>query len=86
MFDLKWSNTALDQLADVYVAATVDQRAQIAAAVVTLNARLRTEPLTVGESRVGGFRIGFAPWLAVLFHVSEADRNVHVVRVRPTRH
>lgn len=85
MFALTWSNIALDQLADAYVAAPTEDRERMAAAIEALNARLRTDPLAVGESRVGGFRVVFVPRLAILFHVSEAERTVRVVRLRPSR-
>ncbi|MBN9121497.1 MAG: hypothetical protein J0I06_20500 [Planctomycetes bacterium] len=85
MFALVWEDTALDQLADAYVAAGSEDRAQMAAGVEALNTRLRDDPLAVGESRAGGFRIGFVPRLAILFHVSEADRTVRVVRLRRSR-
>jgi ParE toxin of type II toxin-antitoxin system, parDE len=85
MFALIWLSTALDQLADAYVAANSEDRARMAAGIEALNARLRADPLSVGESRVGGFRVDFVPRLAILFHVSETDRIVRVVRLRPSR-
>jgi hypothetical protein len=85
MFTLTWENTALDQLADAYVAADSDERARMAAAVDALNVRLRTDPMSVGESRVGAFRVEFVPRLAILFHVSESDGTVRVVRLRTSR-
>jgi plasmid stabilization system protein ParE len=85
MFALIWSNTALDQLADAYVAADPVEREQMAAGIESLNTRLRDDPLAVGESRVGAYRVEFVPRFAVLFHVSEADRIVRVVRLRPSR-
>lgn len=85
MFELTWSNTSLDQLADSYVAATTEERQRMAAAIESLNTRLRADPLAVGESRVGAFRVAFVPHLAILFHVSEAHRTVRVVRLRPSR-
>jgi hypothetical protein len=85
MFDLTWESTPLDQLAEAYVAADAEERARIAAAVEALNVRLRADPLAVGESRIGQFRVAFVPRLAILFHVSEADRTVRVVRLRPSR-
>jgi len=39
MFALTWSNTALDALADIYVAAEPDERARMAAALEALNVR-----------------------------------------------
>jgi plasmid stabilization system protein ParE len=82
MFDLTWENTALDQLADAYVAADPEERERTAAGVESLNTRLRDDPLAVGESRTGAFRMVFVSRLAILFHVSEANRTVRVVRVR----
>lgn len=85
MFALVWENTALDQLAEAYVAADSAVRAQMAASVEALNTNLRDDPLAVGESRIGGFRVTFVPRLAVLFHVSEVDQTVRVVRLRRSR-
>jgi hypothetical protein len=82
MFALTWSITALDQLAEVYIALDPDQRERLAANVEALNARLRADPSTVGESRSGTRRIAFIPLLAVLFHVSEVNHTVGVARVR----
>jgi hypothetical protein len=48
-----------------------------------LNARLRSDPLGVGESRDGGNRITFVFRLVVFFHVDEAAREVRVSTVRP---
>jgi plasmid stabilization system protein ParE len=82
MFDLTWEDTALNQLADAYVAADPEERERMAAGVEALNTRLRADPLAVGESRTGGFRMVFVSRVAVLFHVSEANHTVRVVRVR----
>ena len=71
----------IDELADIYVTAQVEQRVRIAAAVDGLNTRLRADPLAVGESRSGGTRIVFVALLAVAFHVSDSARTVRVARV-----
>jgi hypothetical protein len=81
MFALIWSNYALDRLADIYVAATLDEQARIAAGVDALNARLRSDPLNEGESRSGTYRLTFTPLLSVGFYVSVASRTVQVTRV-----
>lgn len=82
MFALIWTERALDQLADVYVAVAQDERDRIAAAVDSFNQRLQSDPLSEGESRSNGFRIAFLPLIAVMFRVSEADGVAHVTRVR----
>ena len=81
MFALNWSKYALDRLADIYIAATLDEQARIAG-VDALNARLRSDPLNEGESRSGGYRLTFTPLLSVGFYVSTADRVVQVTRVK----
>jgi plasmid stabilization system protein ParE len=82
VFTLSWSNKALDDLADIYVAAEPTERVRIAAGVDALNARLRSDPLDEGESRSGGTRVTFPALLTVIFHVSEPQREVRVTRVR----
>ena len=82
MFTLIWLDRALDQLADIYVAADPADRARMAAAINALNARLRADPLAEGESRVGDRRITFIPSLSVAFRVSLSDRTVRVGRVQ----
>jgi hypothetical protein len=82
MFAVTWEYTALDQLADIYVAAGSDERPRMASAVESLNARLRTDPLAVGESRSGTGRIAVVPPLSIIFGVSESRRTVRVARVR----
>lgn len=59
MFELTWSETALEQLADAYVAAGTEDRERMATAIEALNVRLRADPLAVGESRIGTFRVVF---------------------------
>lgn len=82
MFTLIWLDRALDQLADIYVAADPAERSRMAAAVDALNARLRADPLSEGESRVGNGRITFIPLLSVAFRVSRSDQTVRVGRVQ----
>ena len=81
MFDYRWLESALDKLADIYVAADTLDRERIAAGVETFNAQLAADPLDIGESRVGGYRVAFPPLLQVYFHVNEANRQVRVTDV-----
>lgn len=57
MFQLIWQELALDELAECYVAATVDERERMARAIDALNTRLRANPLGEGESRTGIVRV-----------------------------
>ncbi|MBA4064613.1 MAG: hypothetical protein C0501_13045 [Isosphaera sp.] len=83
MWALTWPAVLLDRLAEVYVAADPALRERMARAVEALNARLRADPLVVGESRERGFRIAFPAGLAVMFHVDPVARTVRVSDVRP---
>lgn len=86
MFALVWSNRALDQLAELYVEATPEERKRMAAGVDALNARLRADPLNEGESRAGGIRVTFPALLMVAFVVNEKDQLVYVARVKRYGH
>jgi hypothetical protein len=81
MWTLIWNDLALDELAVPYVAADPARQAQIAGAVEKLNARLRNDPLSEGESREPGNRITFVAGLAVGFRLDPAAREVRVTRV-----
>lgn len=83
MWALSWSKVMLDRMAVAYVAADPDLRERMARAVEALNARLRDDPLSVGESRDRGFRIAFPTGLAVRFRVDVAARKVVISDVRP---
>jgi hypothetical protein len=47
--------------------------------ILRLNARLVADPLDVGESRWGNWRVEFIEFVAVLFQAFPADRIVRVV-------
>lgn len=81
MFQYLWLESALDKLADIYVTLDPDERERVAAGIERFNERLASEPLDVGESRVGGFRVAFPPLLKVSFHVDAASRRVRVTDV-----
>ncbi|HET6573903.1 MAG TPA: hypothetical protein VFG68_09895 [Fimbriiglobus sp.] len=81
MFEYRWLETTLDELANLYVAADRPEWERMAAGVERLNARLAADPLDVGESRGGGYRVAFLPLLMVSFHVDEVNRIVRVTAV-----
>lgn len=82
MYGLIWYKDAIEQLADVYVAATPKDRERISASVESLNARLREDPFDVGESRSGNHRIAFSPLVSIMFYVSKADQMVWVILMK----
>ena len=81
MYEYRWLEPVLDKLTAIYVAADVPDRDKMAAGVEGFNTRLATDPLDVGESRTGGYRVAFPPLLSVSFHVDEAIRLVRVTDV-----
>ncbi len=81
MFEYRWLETTLDKLAEIYVAADASERDRMAAGVEAFNARIAADPLEVGESRFGGYRVAFPPLLRVYFHVDESTRRVRVMEV-----
>jgi hypothetical protein len=81
MWSLIWSKPFLDRLAVIYVDADPARREQIAGAVEKLNARLKTDPLSEGESREPGHRITFVAGLAIGFRIDRGTRQVRITRV-----
>jgi hypothetical protein len=81
MFALVWTEHALDDLADVWVAVDPPTRDRIEAAINRLNADLRDDPNEVGESRDNKRRIAFAGPLVVVFQVNDVARVVRVNHV-----
>lgn len=83
MWALIWRDIALNLMTDVYVDLDPADRERMAREVEGMNARLRSDPHGLGESRDGGNRITFVFRLAVYFHVDKAARVVTVNSVRP---
>ena len=81
MFEYRWLEAALDKLAAIYVAADASERDRMAAGVEAFNAQLAADPLDVGESRVGGYRVAFPVLLRIYFHVDEGRHRVRVTDV-----
>jgi hypothetical protein len=81
MNPVPWDDAAYDEVADMWVRATPDERDRIEAAVNLLNARLRRDPLGQGESRGGNRRLAFFPPLAVLYRVNPDGSSPYVLHV-----
>ena len=84
---VEWTADALDQLADIYVAApTPAARETIARCIERINARLTTDPWSPGEDRGPGRRVWFSPPFVigynlppgggvVVFHIAKLKDN-----------
>lgn len=74
-----WHDGALDELADIWVAATPEERDKIEAAVKQMNDLLRRSPGDAGESRAGNQRVVFQGPLVVTFSTGgPVARVLHV--------
>jgi hypothetical protein len=83
MYTVIWRTTALDRLADLYVAASVADRERLATGVEALNSQLAHDPLAIGESRAGDRRIAFTDYLVVRYRVDTVQRVARVTAVAP---
>ena len=81
MYTVVWRTTALDRLADLYVAASSAERERMAAGVEDLNTQLARDPLAVGESRDADRRVAFPDLLVVRYRVDTVQRVVRVTGV-----
>jgi plasmid stabilization system protein ParE len=84
MNPIEWADTARDQLADIWVAATPNERDQIERIIMRLERGLADDPLSVGESRSGPLRVEVISPLVIWFNV--IGNFVRIIRVtRPQR-
>ncbi len=79
-----WRDRALDQLADVYVAASTDERKKLSAEVEYVNRRLAENGLFQGESRGGYGRVMFGDLLVIIYSVVPTEPT-RVIEVRPNK-
>jgi hypothetical protein len=85
MYEVRWLEVALNELAALWLAASSAERQAITAATHALEARLAHDPEQEGESRSGTSRITFAPPLAVWFRIDAAEQAVTIFHVRSVR-
>lgn len=76
-----WEESALNELADIWLRADASERRCITSATDELEHRLKTRPSEQGESRSRDRRIFHAPPLGVIFRVKEESQTVIVLRV-----
>ena len=81
MFTVTWTQSASDQLADIWMKADSPLRDEITSYVQLLDRHLRANADRLGESREPRVRILTNTPLGIEYRVSEPDRLVTVVRV-----
>jgi hypothetical protein len=82
MFHVEWLQSALDELAALWVLADSELRRAITAATDDIDRRLSRDPTNEGESRPGRRRIMFVPPLAVAIRIEPDGQRVSVLHVR----
>ena len=80
MFTVTWTQSASDQLAEIWLKADSPLRGEITNYVQLLDRHLRANADRLGESRELRVRILTDTPLGIEFQVSEPDRLVTVVR------
>lgn len=76
-----WDEQALDELADVWVLASPNDRVQIEARVEAVNRELERDPVTFGEERYENVRVDVDAVLTVWFRLRDNGRLVRVINV-----
>jgi hypothetical protein len=81
MFQVRWAEGALDQLAMLWLQGDSMLRRAITRASAAIDQRLHTNPHNQGESRNAGERVMFESPLGVQFDIIDDDRLVRVLDV-----
>lgn len=81
MIPVNWDETTRDRLADIYVAATPEEREIIANEVERLERQLKRDPLEVGESRIPFIRVVSCGPLVIWFQVNAEATRVRIFHV-----
>lgn len=81
MFRVRWKQSALNQLASLWIAADSHGRRAIVDSTLAIDRRLETNPHEQGESRPNGLRVLFEAPLGVTFRVKRTEPIVQVLKV-----
>lgn len=81
MYKVLWTESALGELATLWLEADSGLRQAITAAQAQIDHLLERAPEEVGESRPENRRVAFVPPLGVVFSVRELERLVKVLRI-----
>jgi len=82
---LVWTETAINELAVLWMSAKSADRSSITKACASAELRLVTDPANEGESRSDGLRIVFVTPLAITYHFDSTLDQITVVRVRSSK-
>jgi hypothetical protein len=82
-YRVAWTASAQEHLAEVWLAS--GQRQSVTSAAARIDAELREDPETKGESRRAGVRVLISRPLGVEYEVTAEDRTVYVLSVWTTQ-
>jgi hypothetical protein len=81
MFTVDWLQSALDELARIWLILDSAGRRAVTEAAAQIDRELAESADTVGESRFDTLRVHYVPPLGLTFDVNLKDRVVRVVNV-----
>ena len=81
MFRVRWEETALDELTQLWVQAVSALRRRITAASGEIDRQLSQDPFSTGESRTAGRRVMFVAPLGAMFRIEADGKTVSVLHV-----
>ena len=81
MFEVRWLQSALDDLMERWMEGDAALRAAITAAADVVDQRLSRRPTEEGESRENGERVFFVGPLGILFEVDAETSRVYIIHV-----
>ncbi|MBW3600808.1 MAG: hypothetical protein KY475_26520 [Planctomycetes bacterium] len=88
MFEVRWLQSALDELAEIWLLAESGLRADFTSAAAAIDDEVSRNPATHGESRGGDERIFFVDPLGLRYEI-DFDRSLvfvyHVWKIRRSR-
>ena len=82
MYQVRWLQSAINQLAPSWGQADASTAQSIRAAMDWIDQSLQRDPANEGESRSNGRRIMFAPPLAVVFRIEPDGQTVSILSAR----
>lgn len=82
MFQIEWIDLATSSLAELWMKADSELRAEITSAIREIENNLKKDPSNVGESRRAGARVIVTFPLTVIFHVNVRTNVVLISEVR----
>jgi hypothetical protein len=81
MFQVRWEDTALNELAALWIQAEATLREEITTATSQIDEELEANPYVLGESRPEGRRILFIYPLGVLFRIEQDEQTISVLHI-----